>query len=78
MRQFVACRFKAEEKRLYTFHNDGDACAAGDFVEVELRDGSKKTVEVAALVDNQPTFPTAPVLSKVERPDSWLPPAPQE
>jgi hypothetical protein len=78
MTQFVATRFRPNERRLYTFHNDGEPVALGDFVEVELRDGSKKIVEVASLIDAKPSFPTAPVLSKAERPESWPVTEPQE
>ena len=40
MTQFVATRFRPGEKRLYTFHNDGEPLQPGDFVNVKLRDGS--------------------------------------
>lgn len=67
-RQFVACKFRSSDTRTYTYHNDGEPVAVGDVVKVADRDhpDSWKRVEVAAIVDHAPSFPTKPILGKVE------------
>lgn len=65
MTQYVKCRFAADDKRKYTYHNDGDPVAPGDMVRVETKDGAK-TVEVVAVGDEKPNFKTKPVLGKAE------------
>jgi hypothetical protein len=70
-RQFVACRFQPGDKRLYTFHNDGEPVKAGDFVKVETRGQVVKTVEVVDIVPQAPPFATAPVLELAEKTESW-------
>lgn len=70
MTQYVACRFKPGDTRLYTFANDGEPVKPGDFVEAISR-GHPKIVEVASVGDEQPPFECAPVTRKVDKPDSW-------
>lgn len=66
-RQFVACKFRSEDTRSYTYHNDGEPVAVGDFVKVPDRDGDGwKRVQVVALSDEAPRFPTKPILGKLE------------
>ena len=61
-RQFVACVFREGDQRSYTYHNDGEPVAVGDRVRVTDRRGGEQTVTVAALVDQEPPFPTKPIL----------------
>lgn len=70
MTQFVACRFRPGDTRLYTFANDGEPVKEGDFVEAISR-GSPKTVEVCSVGFEAPPYACNPVLRKVERPESW-------
>lgn len=66
-RQYIACTFRPGDARQYTYHNDGEAVAVGDTVKVTDRDGvGWKRVTVAAIVDTAPSFPTKPILGKVE------------
>jgi hypothetical protein len=72
MPQYVQVRFRPEDQRGYTYHNDGEPVAVGDFVEVDAR-GSVKAVEVVHLSDEAPQFPTKAIIRKVEAPEA--PPA---
>jgi hypothetical protein len=75
MTQFIAARFKPDSTRDYTYRNDGDPVAVGDFVKVEAARGEGITViEVTAIVDKEPPFVCKPIIEKTERPDSWLAP----
>ena len=66
--QFVACRFRPTDTRLYTYVNEGDPVAVGDFVRVaDNRDPSAwKRVEVVTIVDEEPPFACKPILGRVE------------
>ncbi len=65
-RQYVAVQFGGGTL-LYTYHNDGQSLAVGDYVEVltgkpNSRGYRKRTkLKIAALVDDKPPFPTKPV-----------------
>lgn len=67
-RQYVACRFRPNDRRLYTYHWDGDEpLITGDFVKVEdWRGDGWKRVEVMAITDEAPDFETKPILGKIE------------
>lgn len=66
-RQFVACRFRPEDTRTYTYHNDGEPLAVGDMVKVaDARADGWKRVEVVHVTDEEPPFPTKPILGKIE------------
>lgn len=66
-RQYVACKFRPEDGRSYTYHNDGDPVVIGDEVKVaDNRSDGWKRVTVVALVDEAPPFATKPILGKVE------------
>lgn len=68
--QYVACRFKANDKRTYTYSNDGPPVRPGDRVKVEdARGGGWKPVEVVSVGHDKPPFPTKPILGKVEGAD---------
>lgn len=57
-RQFVKCTF-GSGARAYTYHNDGEALAIGDRVNLETKHGFA-TGEVVELVDETPAYPTRP------------------
>lgn len=66
-RQYVVCKFRREDRRTYTYHNDGEPVAVGDAVKVEDRSGDGwKRVEVFAIADSEPPFATKPILGKIE------------
>jgi len=66
-RQYVACKFRTEDTRSYTYHNDGEPVAVGDLLKVADRDGDGwKRVHCVSIGDTAPTFPTKPILGKVE------------
>ncbi len=67
-RQYVAVKFKPWDRKSYTFHNDGEPVAIGDFVIVEL--GFRpQTVEVTALPHVKPEgFDTKPIRGKAPKP----------
>jgi hypothetical protein len=65
--QYVACKFHRVDHRTYTYHNEGDPVAIGDMVKVaDSRSDGWKRVEVVAIVDQAPPFPTKPILGKIE------------
>ena len=66
-RQYVACKFRPDDRRSYTYHNDGEPVAAGDQVKIAGReeDGWQR-VHVVSVSDEEPSFPTKPILGKVE------------
>jgi hypothetical protein len=62
-RQLVACTFKPNEGRSYTYHNDGETLAIGDKVEVESRHGIA-IVHVCEIDVEKPDFDTKPILGR--------------
>jgi hypothetical protein len=65
-RQYVACRFRPEDQRTYTYHNDGEPVDVGDVVKVaDWKLGGWKRVDVVSIADAAPTFPTKPILGKL-------------
>lgn len=65
-RQYVEAKFRLNDKRAYTYHNDGDPLAVGDKVEVDSpRDEGKMTIHVVGISSRPPKFPTKPILRKV-------------
>lgn len=66
-RQYVACKFRPEDRRSYTYHNDGEPVAPGDVVKAPGRseDGWQR-VHVVSVSDEEPSFATKPILGKVE------------
>lgn len=66
-RQYVACKFRPDDKRSYTYHNDGEPVAVGDEVKIAGRsDDGWQRVYVAAVGDEMPSFETKPILGKIE------------
>lgn len=65
--QYVACKFRPEDRRSYTYHNDGEPVAVGDQVKIAGRDDDGwQRVHVVAVSDEKPSFDTKPILGKVE------------
>lgn len=63
MTQFVSVKFRPTDKRSYTYSNEGDPVSVGDFVKVpDSREDGWKRVEVVAVTDAAPSFPTKPIL----------------
>lgn len=68
-RQFIECRFRANDGRAYCYHNDGEHVACGDFVQVEAPSGRQSRVEVIAILDRPPPFATKPITGKAPPPE---------
>ena len=68
MTQFVKCRFRPADTRLYTYINEGDPVAPGDFVKVaDARDPNDgwKRVEVMEVTSEEPPFACKPILGLI-------------
>lgn len=65
-RQFVAVKFKPEDKRAFTYHNDGPPVAVGDMIAVPGRSGGQIEREVLSIVDEKPLFDTKAIIGRVE------------
>lgn len=66
-RQFIACKFRPEDTRTYTYHHDGEPVSIGDMVKVpDNRSDGWKRVEVVSITDEMPKFPTKAILGLVE------------
>lgn len=66
--QYVQCKFRSTDSRAYTYHYDGEeSLEVGDMVKVaDARSDGWKRVEVVAIGDEAPKFPTKPILGKLE------------
>lgn len=63
MPQFVACKFRPEDSRTYTYTWDGEPLQPGDFVKVaDARSDGWKRVTVVSITDEAPTFACKPIL----------------
>ncbi len=62
MTQFVAVKFSANDKRVYTYRNDGEPVAIGDKVDILSRTGTKMSVEVVSTTDEEPSYACKPIL----------------
>jgi hypothetical protein len=71
MTQFVGIHYRPSDKRAYTFANDGEPVAPGDFVKAPLRNGELTTVQVVSVTDEAPPFECKAIAGKAERPESW-------
>lgn len=69
MPQFVKCRFRSADAKLYTYINDLDPLAPGDKVEVE----SPRGLQIIEVVEEtvEPNFTCRPVLRKVVDDVHW-------
>lgn len=61
-RQFVTCKFREEDKREYTYHNDGPPMVVGDRVETTGRGGHQVFLKVTGIIDEEPPFATKAVI----------------
>lgn len=66
---YVACKFRSEDSRSYTYEYDGDEpLEVGDAVKVPDRSGDgRKRVEVVSISDDAPPFACKPILGKLEQ-----------
>lgn len=64
-RQFVACAFKAGG-RPYTYQNDGEPVAIGDFVRVAGRNGAEQRVEVVEILPEPPPFECKSIIGRAD------------
>lgn len=61
--QFVECKFRASDKRGYTYKNEGSPVRVGDEVKVPDKDGDGwNRVTVSAIDLPEPRFQCKPVL----------------
>jgi hypothetical protein len=73
MAQFIKCKFRSNDTRAYTYRNDGEPVAVGDFVKApDNRDpDSWKRGEVTEIDVEQPTaFECKAILGKVTGQDT--------
>lgn len=67
MTDYVACKFRPDDSRSYTYTWDGEPLAIGDVVKVADRSGDGwKRVTVASITDQAPPFPCKPILGRYE------------
>ena len=61
--QFVKCVFRAGDSRSYTYANEGDPVASGDWVKVaDNRSDGWKKVLVVDVTDEAPPYACKPIL----------------
>lgn len=62
-RQFVKCVFRPGDSRSYTYLNEGDPVASGDWVKVPDKSGEGwKKVQVVEVSTFEPPFACKPIL----------------
>ncbi|NIJ18456.1 hypothetical protein FHS95_000125 [Sphingomonas naasensis] len=62
---FVACKFRPEDSRSYTYEWTGEPLAPGDMVKVPDKSGDGwKAVTVASVTDEAPPFACKPILGR--------------
>jgi hypothetical protein len=69
MTQYLGCKFRETDSRVYTYHNDGDLLSVGDVAKVADRsgDGWKRVFVVSVLANEaKPEFATKPILGRVD------------
>lgn len=73
---YVACKFRPEDSRTYTYEWAGEPLMAGDQVKVpDNRSDGWKRVTVVSVSDEAPSFACKAILGKAE-PDDGLPALP--
>lgn len=66
MRQYLVCKYRPDDKRAYTFHNDGEQLRTGDVAKVSARNGHGWVrVHVVDAVE-KPEYETKPILGRLE------------
>lgn len=66
-RQYVACKFRPDDRRSYTYHFDGEPLSVGDEVKIAGRgDEGWQRVYVVAVNNEQPPFDTKPIIEKIQ------------
>ena len=67
MPQFIECKFRSSDTRTYTYVNEGEPVAAGDFVKVpDNRSDGWKRVQVVTIDVPEPSYACKPILGRVE------------
>lgn len=60
---YVACKFRPEDKRSYTYEWEGEPLEPGDIVKVpDAREDGWKRVTVVSISDEAPPFACKPIL----------------
>lgn len=63
VRQYVACKFRSEDARTYTYEWNGEPLESGDIVKVpDNRSDGWKRVTVVSVSDQAPPFPCERIL----------------
>ncbi|ALC12518.1 hypothetical protein [Sphingopyxis sp. 113P3] len=74
MPQFVACKFRPDDQRSYTYVWDGEPLNVGDVVKVPDRSGDGwKRVHVASISNDAPPFECKPILGLAPEEDEPAP-----
>lgn len=75
--QYVKCKFRAADTRLYTYEWDGEPLNPGDIVKVaDNRDPTAwKRVTVVETTDEAPPFACKPILGLADAPEAEAPAA---
>ena len=61
--QYVQCKFRENDSRSYTYHNEGAPVAAGDVVRIKDREGlGWQKVFVVGVTFDAPKFATKPII----------------
>lgn len=69
-RQYLACKFRPKDSRLYTYHNDGPPVACGDVVRVPDRSGDGwQRVTVHEIDYIPPPYTTKAILGRDDDPE---------
>lgn len=64
--QYIAVRFRPQDGRSYTYHNDGEPVEVGDRVSVSTSRG-EATVEVIEIIAEAPPFITKSIINAPAR-----------
>ena len=62
-RQFISCKFRTEDTRTFSYHNDGPPVAEGNVVLVPDKSGvGSKKVFVVTVDDPEPRYATKAII----------------
>jgi hypothetical protein len=60
---YVACKFRPEDSKAFTYEWEGEPLKSGDIVKVpDARSNGWKRVTVVSIADEAPPFPCKPIL----------------